>query len=138
MTWHYHSKPYTETPEEYQGFVYLIHNIATGKLYVGKKNFWKTVKKPPLKGRVNRRHVRLETDWRDYYGSNTQLLADIEIYGPESADRRILYLCANKTQMSYFETKEQFTRDVLTDKQYYNDFIGCRITGRGLCSGNSV
>lgn len=138
MTWHYHNKPYTDTPEEYQGFVYVIHHLVTDRLYVGKKNFWRIERKPPLKGRKNRRLVKKETDWRDYYGSNNQLLADIAAHGVDSADRRILYLCANRTQMSYFETREQFTRDVLLNSQYYNDFIGCKITGRGLSSGNTV
>jgi hypothetical protein len=134
MTWHYNGEPFTQTPEQYQGFVYLIENIATEKLYVGKKNFWRVEKKPPLKGYKRRRLIRQETDWHNYYGSNTKLLEDIEVYGPESAVRTILYLCANKNQMSYFETREQFNRNVLFDSTYYNDYIGCRITSRGLGS----
>jgi hypothetical protein len=134
MTWYFAGKPITETPEEYQGFVYEIHCLATDRLYIGKKNFWRVDKLPPLKGKTRRRHRRTPTDWGDYYGSNRVLLEDIEVYGPESVTRTILVLCANKTQMSYFETKLQFERSVLFDNRYYNDFIGCRITGRGMSS----
>ena len=132
--WYYQGKPFTATPAEYQGFVYEIKNIATGKLYIGKKNFWKTLKRPPLKGKTNKRHSQQETDWRDYYGSSAALLIDVETYGVESAERTILILCANRTQMSYFETKTQFDRAVLLNDQYYNQYIGCKIHGRGLSS----
>jgi hypothetical protein len=134
VTWYYKNQPFTETPDEYQGFVYEIHCIATDKLYIGKKNFWRVDRLPPLKGKTRRRHRRTQSDWREYYGSNRVLEEDIAIYGPESVNRTILILCANKTQMSYFETKTQFDRNVLFDPRYYNDFIGCRITGRGLSS----
>jgi hypothetical protein len=40
--------------------------------------------------------------------------------------------------MSYFETKTQFDKEVLFTDRYYNDYIGCKITGRGMGSGNSV
>ena len=39
--WYYQGKEYTETPEEYQGFVYEILELDTGKRYIGKKFFWK-------------------------------------------------------------------------------------------------
>lgn len=138
MTWYYNNLPFTEAPQEYQGFVYEIRNIATERLYIGKKNFWRTLKRPPLKGRVNRRHSVEETLWQQYYGSSNTLLADIEIYGAESCERTILYLCVNRTEMSYFETKTQFDRSVLLSDRYYNDYIGCKINGRGMGSGNSV
>lgn len=138
MTWFYQGQPVEDAPDEYQGFVYLIHNIATDRLYVGKKNFWRVDRLPPLKGKTRRRHRRTQTDWRTYYGSNRVLEEDIEIYGPESVSREILYMCANKNQMSYFETLEQFNRAVLFDPRYYNDFIGCKITSRGLGSAEDV
>ena len=134
MTWYYNEEPFCVAPAEYQGFVYEIKNIATGKLYIGKKNFWRTLKRPPLKGKTRKRHTVQETDWRDYYGSSTSLLEDIEVYGIESCERTILTLCANKTQMSYFETKTQFDREVLLNDQYYNEYIGCRINAKGISS----
>jgi hypothetical protein len=138
VTWFLNNQPVRTAPEQYQGFVYEIRNIATNRIYIGKKNYWRIQKLKPLKGKTRNRLKRVETDWQDYYGSNTQLLKDIEIYGPESTIRTILFNCKNKTEMSYLETKTQFELDVLRSDLYYNDFIGCRITGRGLSSKSSV
>lgn len=57
----------------YQGFVYLITNNSNAFKYIGKKNLWGILKRKPLKGKSNRRHSRVETDWQGYYGSNKQL-----------------------------------------------------------------
>lgn len=138
MTWLYQGQPVEDAPEQYQGFVYLIHNIATDRLYVGKKNFWRIDRLPPLKGKTRCRHRRTQTDWRTYCGSNRVLEEDIEVYGPESITREILYMCANKTQMSYWEALEQFNRRVLFDDRYYNGIIDCKITARGLSSISDI
>ena len=132
MTWYYKLRPYTIANPDYQGFVYEIENTSNGRLYIGQKNFWRTVKLKPLKGKTNKRHRREATDWQEYYGSSTELLADVETLGPDQFSRRILYMCENKNQMNYFEAREQFARDVLLDKRYYNGMINCRISARGL------
>lgn len=132
MTWQYNGSILTSAPEEYQGFVYEITDTVNNKLYIGKKLFWTIQKQKPLKGRVNRRHRRVETDWQDYYGSSDALNQQISIHGKTHFQRQILIMCENKNQMSYYETREQFARDVLLDKSYYNGFIGCKITSRGL------
>ena len=132
MNWHYNNQILDVAPEEYLGFVYEITDLVNKKLYIGKKLFWTTRKLPPLKGRVNKRHRRVETDWRDYYGSSEALNAVRAVIGNQQFERRILIMCANKNQMSYFETREQFARDVLLDKSYYNGIIACKITSRGL------
>ena len=132
MTWTYNNQPYTVALEQYQGFVYEITNLANGRLYIGQKNFWRTIKLPPLKGKTNRRHRREETDWQQYFGSSTELTQAVESLGPDHFQRRILYLCANKNQMNYFEAREQFARDVLIDPRYYNAIINCRVTSKGL------
>jgi len=132
MTWYYNQQPFTTAPEEYQGFVYLITNTANGKKYIGKKNLWGILKRKPLKGKSNRRHSRVETDWQGYYGSSKTLQRDVEKLGPHTMTREILVLCANKNQMNYFEMKLQFEHDVLFDSQYYNEYIGGRVGSRGL------
>ena len=132
MTWYYNQQPFTTAPEEYQGFVYLITNTANGKKYIGKKNLWGILKRKPLKGKSNRRHSRVETDWQGYYGSSKTLQRDVEKLGPHTMKREILVLCANKNQMNYFEMKLQFEHDVLFDPQYYNEYIGGRVGSRGL------
>jgi hypothetical protein len=113
--------------EKYQGFVYKITNKTNNKYYIGKSNFWYIEKKPPLKGRKNKRHVKKETKWRDYWGSSESLRKDIEELGVENFRREILWLCQNKWEMSYFETKEQIDRNVLFDDYSYNGIINCRI-----------
>jgi len=130
--WQYMGRDYVEANEAYQGFVYEITNTTTGRLYIGQKNFWRTIKLPPLKGKTNRRHRRTETDWQQYFGSSTELLKDVETLGPDHFSRRILYMCANKNQMNYFEAKEQFARDVLLNSNYYNGIINCRVSSKGL------
>lgn len=132
MTWIYNNRPYTIANPDYQGFVYEIRNLTNNRLYIGQKNFWRTIKLKPLKGKTNRRHRREATDWQSYYGSSTELLNDVELLGPDQFERRILYMCENRNQMNYFEAREQFARDVLLDDRYYNGIINCRISSRGL------
>jgi len=132
VTWYYRDKPLNHAPDHCQGFVYCITNTANGKKYIGKKNFWRILKRKPLKGKTNRRHSREETDWHSYYGSNHALQNDVEQLGPDTMHREILHLCKNKNQMSYYEMLEQFTRKVLFDDTYYNEYIGGRITSKGL------
>ena len=132
MTWYYNGQPLIAAPEEHVGFVYEIHDLITDRLYIGKKLFWTTVKLPPLKGKRNKRHRRIATDWQDYFGSNDPLKEAVALHGPSNFQRTILYMCNNKNQMSYWETKTQFDRNVLFDNRYYNGMINCRITSRGL------
>jgi hypothetical protein len=128
----YQGQPFTTAPEEYQGFVYCITNTSTGMKYIGKKNLWSILKRKPLKGKSNRRHSRIETDWQAYCGSCEELLKDIDAHGPNTLRKEILHLCANKNQMTYWEMKLQFDHNVLLDDTYYNGYIGGRLTAKGL------
>lgn len=132
MTWYYRGTPLTAAPQDCQGFVYQITNTANGMKYIGKKNFWRILKRKPLKGKTNRRHSRVESDWQGYYGSNTALQSAVEVQGPDTMHREILHLCVNKNQMTYYEMQLQFERRVLFDPTYYNEYIGGRVTARGL------
>ena len=69
MQWTYQGKIVQELPEDCEAFVYLITNTTNGMKYVGKKlaKFRKT--RPPLKGKINKRRSKVESDWRDYWGS---------------------------------------------------------------------
>jgi hypothetical protein len=132
MTWYYRDQPYVYANPHYQGFVYEITNLTNNRVYIGQKNFWRTVKLRPLKGKTNKRHRRAETDWQQYYGSSKELHGDVETLGPDQFSRTILYMCENRNQMNYFEAREQFARDVLLDKRYYNGIINCRVGRKGL------
>ena len=132
MTWYYNNKPVTTAPEEYVGFVYEITDTLNQKRYIGKKLMWTTKKLPPLKGKKNKRHKRIETDWQSYYGSSPSLSKEREQIGNQHFKRKILIWCANKNQMSYHETRLHFELEVLLKDEYYNGVISCRITNRGL------
>lgn len=128
--WHYNNR-YLESEDitDYVGMVYLLENTTNGKLYVGKKFFW-TTKTRSVKGK--KKKVKVESDWKKYYGSCTALHKDIEHIGFDKIRRSVLHLCESKTQCSYYELKEQVDRNVLLREDYYNEFIGGKINGRFL------
>ena len=126
--WYYNNEQFVDndiTP--YVGFVYLITDLTNNKKYVGKKIFWSIRKLPPLKGQKRKRTKKIESDWMKYYGSSEQVKLLVEDSGPDRFHREILRLCKFKGEMSYFEAKEQFDRNVLFSDEYYNEFIGCKI-----------
>ena len=129
MQWTYQGKIVEELPEDCEAFVYLITNTTNDRKYVGKKlaKFKKT--RPPLKGRINKRRSKVESDWRDYWGSSDTLNEDVQTLGPENFTREILYYCTGRGEMSYLEAREQFDRKVLETDEYYNGIINVRVGG---------
>lgn len=126
--WYYEGKEFNETPEEYQGFVYVITELDTGMKYIGKKFFWSPKTLPITKTRKRRVKTRVESDWRDYYGSSKEVQLLVEQKGSCNFKREILKLCKTKGECSYYEAKLQFEYDVLLKPdEYYNSFIGCKI-----------
>jgi len=122
-------------PEECVGFVYLITNNLTGRKYIGKKlakfskTTYKTVKQK--NGTKKRKKIRskIDSDWREYYGSSPELTADVITLGTENFTREILYYCKSKSECSYVEAREQFSRRVLESDDYYNGQISVRVHG---------
>ncbi len=135
MSWTYQNEIIEELPEDCAGFVYLITNTLTGRKYIGKKlaKFSKTTYKVvKLKNGTKKRKKikgKIESDWRDYYGSSPNLTADIEKLGKDVFTREILYYCKSKAECSYIEAREQFTRKVLETDDYYNGHIQVRVHG---------
>ncbi len=135
MSWSYQGQPINELPEDCVGFVYLITNTVTNKKYIGKKlaKFSKTTQKTvKLKnGTKKKKKIRskVDSDWREYYGSNDQLKKDVETLGADKFTREILYLCKSKAECSYIEAREQFSRKVLESTDYYNGHIQLRVHG---------
>lgn len=113
--------------EDAYGFVYVITNTATGKKYVGKKQMQCIKKRPPLKGKKNKRHQVIETDWREYTSSSNELNGDIEKFGKNNFLFEIIRFCSSKSELAYYEAKEQFDREVLLRDDYYNGIINLRI-----------
>ena len=129
MQWTYQGKKVEELPEDCEAFVYLITNTTNDRKYVGKKlaKFKKT--RPPLKGRINKRRSKVESDWRDYWGSSDQLQEDVNQIGEDKFTREILYYCPSRGVASYLEAREQFERRVLEKDEYYNGIINVRVGG---------
>lgn len=109
---------------KWMGFVYLITNTLTGKMYIGKKllTFSKTKQ---VKLKVKK--IRVESDWMSYYGSSDALKADVEKEGAENFTREILHFCETKGICNYLEAREQMDRRVLESDDYYNGQIQCRV-----------
>jgi hypothetical protein len=128
--WTYQGSEFVEPAAEHYGFVYIITNLVTGRRYIGKKLFW-FKKTRQVKGKKKR--YLAESDWRDYWGSNDELLADIEKSGIDNFNREILYLCGNKGECTYQEAKAQFEHDVLRrPTEFYNSWIICRVHRKHL------
>lgn len=125
--WTMNGEPYElgdQTFKEVYGFVYLITCLKTGKLYVGKKLFW-SQKTKTVKGKKKR--TKVESDWKDYYGSNKVLAEEVQTNGVENYKREILHLCKTKGECNYLEAYEQFTRECLIGDSYYNEWIMVKV-----------
>lgn len=110
----------------YVAFVYLITNLQNGKKYYGKKLLTKTRTKA-VKGKIRKKKIVTESDWRDYYGSNDTLKRDVAELGPENFKREILDLCRTRGTANYLEAKYQFQNNVLESDKFYNDQIRVRV-----------
>lgn len=136
MTWYYKGEVYDplydEDPKEYQGFVYIITERDTDMKYVGKKFFHKPKTLPVTQKRKRRIKTIVESDWRDYYGSNAIIQERIKEGLSGDYHREILHFGKSKGDLSYMEVKEQILRDVLLKPDYYNGVINCKIHRKHL------
>jgi len=143
MQWIYKNEPVEQLPEDCVGFVYIITNSISGRMYVGKKlaRFKTTRYKMHTQknGKKVRKKIRgaVASDWQEYYGSSDQLNRDVELLGRDQFRREILYYCRSKAECNYIEAREQFARKVLESNQYYNGHIRVRVHG-SLIIGKDV
>ena len=133
--WTYKGTEVVALPEDCIGFVYIIVNVLSGRKYIGKKlakfskTTYKTVKQK--NGIKKRKKIRskIDSDWQEYYGSSPELTADVIKLGTKNFSREILFYCRSKSECSYIEAREQFTRKVLESTDYYNGHIQVRVHG---------
>lgn len=114
-------------PETAYGFIYMITNLDNNRKYIGKKQMVSKRTRPPLKGKKRKRIEFVESDWRTYVSSSNELVNDLQKSGKEKFKFEILRFCDNKSQLAYYEAKEQFDREVLLKECYYNGIINLRL-----------
>ena len=125
MTWYYNNTQFTEEQiGDNYGFVYIITNLVTNKKYIGKKLFYFSKTKQVNK---KKKKIKVHSDWKDYYGSNNELISDVKSLGLEQFKREILHLCKSKGECSYLEAKEQFAHEVMEREDFYNQWIMVRV-----------
>ena len=123
MTWYNNGVPFEDDGTHF-GFVYLIENLITNRKYIGRKYFSKAGVRQ-VNGK--KRKIRKTSDWENYFGSNETLKAEVAELGEHNFRRTILHLCKNKSECSYWETFEIFTRHCLLDELYYNEWVSAKI-----------
>jgi hypothetical protein len=136
-TWTYKGRLITELldmPAGTFGFIYQITHRETNRRYIGKKVLYfertKRLTKKELaeqtgKGRKpTTKKVVVESDWKDYYGSNKEFLETVRIFGRSEFDREILEFVPSRKLLTYYECKYLFKLGVIEPGSlYYNDNI---------------
>jgi len=132
--WLYQEKPITELPDKVIGFVYCITNNLDGRKYIGKKKGFRkktSIKTIILKSGVKKKkkiRTIVNSDWMEYFGSSSELCADIEKLGADNFTREILHLCYSLSELSYIEAELQFKLEVLKHQdRFYNRWIMVRV-----------
>ena len=135
MEWTYQGQIVEELPEDCVGFVYIITNLTNDRKYIGKKlakfskTTYKTIKLKNGTKKKKKIRSKIDSDWKDYFGSSPELTKDVTLIGKDNFSREILYYCKSKAECSYIEAREQFDRKVLESTDYYNGQISVRVHG---------
>jgi hypothetical protein len=121
-------------PENCVGFIYLIKNRNTGKVYIGKKSLYSNTNKKLTKKEIaeqtgpgrkpTKKLVTKESNWKVYMGSSKELLADIKEFGEDVYMRDILHFCYSKKQLTYYEINYQMKHNVLEIDSYNDNILG--------------
>lgn len=116
------------------GFVYITTHIPSGKKYLGKKSLYHNITKKLTKKEIaeqtgpgrkqQKKVIQKESDWKTYYGSAEYIKNLIKEGKKEELSREIIHVVYNKKLLTYFETKYQFTYEVLEKPEIWiNDNI---------------
>lgn len=113
--WMFNGEPFEFEDKSYEGFVYLIRNKETGKVYIGRKYFYQ-IRKEPGKSR----RVRKESNWKSYYSSSEMLKEDVKAHGKEAFERHILSLHKTRGDCNRAEIEALWKADALYREDFYN------------------
>jgi len=105
--------PGIKTPKEFVGFVYIITEKKTNKMYIGCKKFWTKKGKP--------------TNWKTYVSSSGSLKG-FDINNPKLFKKDIIYVAESITKMKAYEAymQLQFYWNGKWD-QLYNEMVNLRV-----------
>lgn len=138
MSWTYKTqeiRDITQFPDNTFGFVYIVTHKPSGKAYIGKKVLFHNKKQKigkrelaRLQGVVGRRPayklVVKESDWLNYYGSQSEIKQILSEGKKDEFERTILKMCPDKKSLTYFEVKYQMIYQVLEKpEEFFNDNI---------------
>jgi hypothetical protein len=126
-------KEITDMPNSTFGFIYEVTHLPTGKKYLGKKQLMSITNKALGKKELalitdkrlsKKKTVIKESDWKTYYGSQSEIKQLIKEGNKEDFKREILSFVPTKKLLTYYETKYLFVNEVLEKSdQYINDNI---------------
>jgi hypothetical protein len=118
-----------DNPLDHFGFVYKISH-ESGAYYLGKKQLSRRIRRPPLKGKKRKRIDHVESDWRSYWGSSSNLIDAVNKYGEQQFTREFISVHESKHELALAELKVQMEHDVLNDPLCFNGIIHVRLSKR--------
>lgn len=100
-------------PEGYVGFVYLIEQKSTGRVYVGQKHFYK-----------KRKGIISESDWGSYRSSSLEVKKLINNNFTDF-NFEIIALCKDEPILKLLEAKYMLYYDAISDKGFNRNIRLC-------------
>lgn len=122
--------------EGFYGYVYMTTFLNLNKSYIGRKSFFHNVarkigkkEKALITGKGRKpltEKVQKDSGWKEYYGSEKEVIELSKTEPKDKIVRAILKLCKNKKELSYYECKYLFTYDVLEhpDRYFNGNILG--------------
>lgn len=108
-----------------ESFIYLLTELDTGRIYVGKKSFKMTKYKQVNKVKKG---YKTESEWKEYYSSSDYIKDKVAKGGAKNYKREILVLCGKKGVANYVEGLLQTDFRMLEDKEkFINGNIQLRV-----------
>jgi hypothetical protein len=124
--WTYNGIEVDSPIENATGFVYKITNKTTGQFYIGRKNVV-SVSKKTVVGEKKKQIVTKESDWKHYWSSSKQLIADVEEQGKDNFSREILAWASSISVLQYLEQKYIFDYDCMISELSYNSWFDVKM-----------